>query len=505
MINRRTIWAFLAMGVALVAIFIVVAVAPGSYVLAQDSDTNGADVIPREPVFDARAVAAPLINDATGLQFGASDLEVVGVSQVNWPDTCLGLAVSGMPPFEPDLCEQSVVPGYRIVVTALDGTYVVHTNRDGSEARLLPPTIALGEGGAQAGVPVTGEEAQQATATPAADQQATATPAADQQATATVEATAEPAATATPEAAAEQTATPAVDQTATPAADQQATPAAEQTATPATGDQQATPAATPEGEVPVTGDQPQVVPGAGLPSIPGEPAFNVESAIIPALNDVSGLNYSADDLRIVSVQRVNFSDDCLGLPAHGLPPFDQGACAVEANTGYRIGVVAIDAFYVVHTNEDGSEVRVVPPTITAGTVPGVPVTGEEGQPAGGAYAGMLNLYRPEQIPAQPTWNVLSETIGFLSDELDLQLNREVVEITSVQRTTWTDACLGLAGIDGGGMSCAPIATRGYRIVANVIDGPYVIHTNADGSDMRLVPPGLTAGTNQQAGEGQNGE
>ena len=118
---------------------------------------------------------------------------------------------------------------------------------------------------------------------------------------------------------------------------------------------------------------------------------------------------------------------------------------------------------------------------------------------------MLNLYRPEQIPAQPTWNVLSETIGFLSDELDLQLNREVVEITSVQRTTWTDACLGLAGIDGGGMSCAPIATRGYRIVANVIDGPYVIHTNADGSDMRLVPPGLTAGTNQQAGEGQNGE
>ncbi|HZW04318.1 MAG TPA: hypothetical protein VFF68_10350 [Anaerolineaceae bacterium] len=534
MINRRRSWAFLVLGVALAAIFVVLAVAPGSFVLAQDSDTDDStqSAIPNQPVFDVRAVAAPLINEAVGLQFGASDLTVLGVTQVNWPDTCLGLAVSGMPPFEPDLCEQSVVPGYRVVVSGLDGTYVIHTNRDGSEARLLPPTISSGAGAQAGGVPVTGGEAQQATATVGGDQTATlaatgtpaaagdqtGTPAATAAATtepaataaattqpaataaattepaATAAATTQPAATSTPAAGAagDQTASPAV--TGTPAAaDQTGTPAV--TGTPAAGAQTATPAAGAEAtpQVPVTGDQP-VVPSIGVERGPAQPSFNVVAAVIPVLNDMTGLNFSANDIRVISASQVTFPDDCLGLAVHGLPPFEADVCGAEATPGYRIGLVALDSFYVVHTNLDGSEIRVVPPTITAGTsVGGVPVTGEEGQPSAAQFSSMLNLFRPEPIPAQPSWNVLGEVIRFLGDELDLQLNREVVTITSVQQVNWQDACLGLAGIGGGGTSCAPVSTPGYRIVANVVDGPYVIHTNADGSDMRLVPPGLTSG------------
>jgi hypothetical protein len=54
------------------------------------------------------------------------------IQPVQWPDSCLGLPVSGM------MCAMHVVSGYRVALTANDHRYEVHTNDDGSQLAIVP-------------------------------------------------------------------------------------------------------------------------------------------------------------------------------------------------------------------------------------------------------------------------------------------------------------------------------------------------------------------------------
>ena len=68
-----------------------------------------------------------------GMDLG--QISVVSDADVEWPDSCLGVAQSGM------ACAQIVTPGHIIVLEANNVQYEYHTNSDGSE--IQPATILL--------------------------------------------------------------------------------------------------------------------------------------------------------------------------------------------------------------------------------------------------------------------------------------------------------------------------------------------------------------------------
>lgn len=64
-----------------------------------------------------------------------SQIKVVSVEAVEWPDACLGITQEGI------ACAQVVSPGYKIILEANGKQVEYHTNQDGSE--VVPATVAL--------------------------------------------------------------------------------------------------------------------------------------------------------------------------------------------------------------------------------------------------------------------------------------------------------------------------------------------------------------------------
>ena len=60
-----------------------------------------------------------------------SSYQVVDVQPVEWADSCLGLPVS-----TDQICEAVTMPGYRILLSANDTLYEVHTNTDGTQSAI---------------------------------------------------------------------------------------------------------------------------------------------------------------------------------------------------------------------------------------------------------------------------------------------------------------------------------------------------------------------------------
>jgi hypothetical protein len=72
---------------------------------------------------------------AKNLGLDPSQIKVVSVKAVEWPDSCLGVATEGI------MCSQIVTPGYKIVLEANGKQVEYHTNQDGSS--VVPATVAL--------------------------------------------------------------------------------------------------------------------------------------------------------------------------------------------------------------------------------------------------------------------------------------------------------------------------------------------------------------------------
>jgi hypothetical protein len=71
---------------------------------------------------------------AEKLSINEETIQFVEAQKVQWPDTCLGVQTPGI------MCAFHVVDGYRITLSADNQTYEIHTNLDGSQIVLVPPS-----------------------------------------------------------------------------------------------------------------------------------------------------------------------------------------------------------------------------------------------------------------------------------------------------------------------------------------------------------------------------
>jgi hypothetical protein len=90
--------------------------------------TTGQGGMETLPVFRAKSFLADKlsINEAT--------IQFVEAQKVQWPDTCLGVQTPGI------MCAFHVVDGFKIILSANGQTYEIHTNLDGSQVVLVPPS-----------------------------------------------------------------------------------------------------------------------------------------------------------------------------------------------------------------------------------------------------------------------------------------------------------------------------------------------------------------------------
>ena len=105
--------------------------------------------------------------------------------------------------------------------------------------------------------------------------------------------------------------------------------------------------------------QPMVQP-TSVSTTPGVTSDVVVAAAKSMLADK--LKLTAADIQMVDVQSVQWPDSCLGVPQAGI------MCAMHVVEGYRITLEAYGQTYEVHSNQDGSQLALVPGVVptTAG-------------------------------------------------------------------------------------------------------------------------------------------
>jgi hypothetical protein len=100
------------------------------------TDQDGSVVVPVEGMAaSGPAQEAAIQQLATNLGLAQGQVNLVSSSAVEWPDSCLGVALEGV------LCAQLVTPGYLIVLEAAGRQYEYHAGDDGT--RLMPATLAM--------------------------------------------------------------------------------------------------------------------------------------------------------------------------------------------------------------------------------------------------------------------------------------------------------------------------------------------------------------------------
>lgn len=68
---------------------------------------------------------------ARQLHIDPATIQVIGAEQVDWSDSCLGAGLAN------ELCAAVITPGYKITFGVDGQTYVVHTDRDGYQSRVV--------------------------------------------------------------------------------------------------------------------------------------------------------------------------------------------------------------------------------------------------------------------------------------------------------------------------------------------------------------------------------
>ncbi len=72
------------------------------------------------------------------LGIDTSKITILSQEEVDWPDSCLGVAVKGV------MCAQVITPGYKIILQAQGQTYEYHTNLSGSAFALATKPLPRG-------------------------------------------------------------------------------------------------------------------------------------------------------------------------------------------------------------------------------------------------------------------------------------------------------------------------------------------------------------------------
>jgi hypothetical protein len=84
---------------------------------------------------------------------------------------------------------------------------------------------------------------------------------------------------------------------------------------------------------------------------------------------------------------------------------------------------------------------------------------------------------PDELPPQfmPAQKQLAESLGVSSAEITLK---------SYTATEWSDSCL---GVHQPGIACLDVITPGFQVIFDTSSGTVEVHTNQDGSVVRIVP------------------
>ncbi|HJW89135.1 MAG TPA: hypothetical protein VJ436_00695, partial [Anaerolineales bacterium] len=85
-------------------------------------------------------------------------------------------------------------------------------------------------------------------------------------------------------------------------------------------------------------------------------------------------------------------------------------------------------------------------------------------------------------PAEDFPSAVQAAIRSLTRLLSVQPSQ--VEVVSAERTMWRDSCLGLATA---GEMCLQVITPGYRVILQVGEKKYEIHTDESGENLRHAP------------------
>ncbi len=210
-----------------------------------------------------------------------------------------------------------------------------------------------------------------------------------------------------------------VDATGQPTPPPAATPAAEPTGTPST--------------------EPTHIPV----DIPPEQRAAVAAAI-------QALGLPADQVKLVSIEAVDWPDGCLGVRQIGM------MCVKGPVPGFRIVLEANGKQYEFHTNLDAS-------VVTPSNGPAV------------------------EVPEAITSNVEAALAAALS------VPTGDIQLVSTQIVEWPDSCLGVAKQ---GIMCAQMVTPGYLVVLEANGQQYEYHTNGNAS---VVEPASVALSWQRTG------
>ncbi|HEX2698173.1 MAG TPA: hypothetical protein VHM28_10735, partial [Anaerolineales bacterium] len=100
------------------------------------TNQDGTVIVPAEGMqASGPAQEAAIKQLAANLGLQSSDVQLLSSSDVEWPDSCLGVPLEGV------MCAQVVTPGYLIVLQALGHSFEYHTNTDGSN--IMPATLGM--------------------------------------------------------------------------------------------------------------------------------------------------------------------------------------------------------------------------------------------------------------------------------------------------------------------------------------------------------------------------
>lgn len=196
------------------------------------------------------------------------------------------------------------------------------------------------------------------------------------------------------------------------------------------------PAAPPEDQQPAASPTVQI-------SEPTPQPTELERIFLPVRDLLaSRLAVAAEEISLITVETVIFNDGCLEA---GRP---NELCLQALTPGYRLHLDTPSGNFVVHVNEEGSDIRIVSGQLPA---PEWPV-------------GLL-----------PVRDHVVETLGIPAGQVVLK---------SSQAVTFPDGCLGAAKPDE---LCLQVLTPGYRVVVETPQGELIFHTNENVSVIRPGP------------------
>ena len=111
------------------------------------TNLDGSIIVPSEAMqVPGPAETAAIKQFVKNLGISESDVKLVSGAPVEWPDSCLGVALDHV------MCAQIVTPGYIIVLEAGDKQYEYHTNNDASVIMPATPAMDWKQEGGIAGV-----------------------------------------------------------------------------------------------------------------------------------------------------------------------------------------------------------------------------------------------------------------------------------------------------------------------------------------------------------------